>query len=70
MHTLIQDTAPWRLVVVKAPSFVLSLVIAELFFKFQSFTLECLAFLITWGVLSRLAGWIRAELGRSNTDNP
>jgi len=30
------------------PSFVISLLIAETFFKFHSFTLELLAFLATW----------------------
>lgn len=32
----------------------LSLVIAELFYKFHSFTLETLAFLATWYVLSAI----------------
>ena len=30
------------------PSFVISLLVAETFFKFHSFTLELLAFLGTW----------------------
>jgi len=30
------------------PSFVISILIAETFFKFHSFTLELLAFLVTW----------------------
>jgi len=30
------------------PSFVFSLLVAEFFFKFHSFTLELLAFLFTW----------------------
>jgi hypothetical protein len=34
--------------------FVASVVIAELFYKFHSFSLECLAFLATWYVLSAL----------------
>jgi hypothetical protein len=33
------------------PSGAVALVIAELFYKFHSFTLECLAFLGTWYVL-------------------
>jgi hypothetical protein len=31
--------------------FLISFVIAELFYKFHSFTLECVAFLVTWFVL-------------------
>jgi hypothetical protein len=33
---------------IELPSFVISLVIAELFYKFHSFSLECLAFSATW----------------------
>jgi len=32
--------------------FVVAFVIAELFYKFRSFALECIAFLITWAILS------------------
>ena len=33
------------------PPLVVAFVVAELFYKFHSFTLECGAFLITWRVL-------------------
>jgi len=33
------------------PVFLVAFVIAELFYKFHSFTLECAAFLATWFVL-------------------
>jgi hypothetical protein len=33
------------------PAIGISLVIAEVFYKFHSFTLECIAFLATWFVL-------------------
>jgi hypothetical protein len=36
----------------QAPSFGVALVIAEFFYKFHSFTLECIAFLATWYVLN------------------
>jgi len=32
--------------------FVLAFVIAEMFYKFHSFSLECIAFLLTWAALS------------------
>jgi hypothetical protein len=38
----------------EAPAFVLSLVLAEVLYKFHSFTLECLCFLLTWLALSCL----------------
>ena len=35
----------------QGPALAGSIVLAELFYKFHSFTLECLAFLATWFVL-------------------
>jgi hypothetical protein len=43
---------------VEAPAFAASLGIAELLFKFHSFSLECLAFLATWFVLGGAATWV------------
>jgi len=42
----------------EAPAFLASFVIAEVFYKFHSFTLECAAFLATWYVLS----WVQSLL--------
>ena len=39
----------------EAPALVAALVVAETFYKFGSFTLECVAFLGTWFVLSYVA---------------
>ena len=39
----------------QAPVLTLSLVVAELFYKFHSFTLECIAFLATWYVLDAIS---------------
>jgi hypothetical protein len=41
----------------EAATLILSLGLAEAFYKFHSFSLECLAFLATWAVLSALADW-------------
>lgn len=51
MFTLIKSVSTRDLVLRLTPSFVLSLILAELFFKFGSFSLECIAFLVTWGVI-------------------
>ena len=48
MYTLIQSTPLRRLILEQGFAFGFSLLIAELFYKFHSFTLECLAFLATW----------------------
>jgi len=56
---------PWRLIMFRLltsisagelfkrqlPVFLVAFLIAELFYKFHSFTLECAAFLVTWFVL-------------------
>ena len=48
MYTLIRSLPLRQLLLEQAPAIGLSLVIAELFYKFGSFTLECIAFLATW----------------------
>ena len=67
MFTLIHSS-PMRQVVARAlPSFVISFFIAEFFYKFHSFALECLAFLGTWYVLEsvfQLAGTLFNRPGR------
>ena len=51
MYTLVRSM-PWgRLLREQVPAVALSFIIAELFYKFHSFTLETLAFLATWGVI-------------------
>lgn len=48
---------------VRLPGLPLAFLLAELFYKFHSFTLECAAFLLTWLVLDVLiaaaARWLR-----------
>lgn len=51
MYTLIQQVPLRQLVIEQFPAFAISLLIAEFFYKFHSFTLECLAFLGTWFVI-------------------
>jgi hypothetical protein len=42
------------LILAEAPTFVMAFMVAELLYKWHSFTLECMGFLATWTVL----GWI------------
>jgi len=51
MFTLTRSIPVRQLLLEQVPAFTISFVIAELFYKFHSFTLECMAFLITWYVL-------------------
>lgn len=50
MYTLIRSRPLRRLLLEQAPALGTSLIVAELFYKFHSFTLECIAFLATWYV--------------------
>ncbi len=55
MYALLHTT-PFRLLLLaQAPTLLFSLLIAELFYKFHSFTLECVAFLATWYCLDAIA---------------
>jgi hypothetical protein len=54
MFTLIHTLTVKQLLAEQLPALTLAFVIAELFYKFHSFTLECLAFLATWFLLDAL----------------
>lgn len=51
MFTLIRLSPLRQLLLRQTPALGASLLIAELFYKFHSFTLECVAFLGTWYAL-------------------
>ena len=51
MYTLLRSVPLRSLLIAQAPALGGSLLIAERFYRFHSFTLECLAFLATWFVL-------------------
>jgi len=51
MFTLLKSCTKKDLAFVQAPSFLVALLVAELFYKFHSFLLETGAFLVTWLVL-------------------
>ena len=50
MYTLLRSVPMRTLLATQAPALGIAFVIAELFYKFHSFALECLAFLATWFV--------------------
>jgi hypothetical protein len=66
MYTLITSFPLRQLVVEQFPAFVISLFVAELFYKFHSFTLECLAFLATWYLIDFAIGQALSTLKRRN----
>jgi hypothetical protein len=59
MYTLLRTLSVRRLLVEQFPSIAIAWLIAELFYKFKSFSLECAAFLFTWFVLDALIQGLR-----------
>ena len=60
MFELLRSSTLRQLLARQAPALAISLIVAELFYKFGSFTLECIGFLVTWFVLDALF----AQIGR------
>lgn len=65
MYRAIQQIGIKDFLVAEAPTLVVSLVAAEIFYKFGSFLLETAAFLATWYILSVLQSTLR--VGRFET---
>ena len=64
MYTLTQRLPARELLLYQAPTLGLSLILAELFYKFHSFSLECVAFLATWYVLDLVRKFVVDGLRR------
>ncbi len=52
MYNLVKSQSLLRTLALEAPGATCAIVVAEIFYKFHSFTLECLAFLVTWYAFS------------------
>ena len=64
MYTLVKAIPLRDLVFEQAPALVVSWVIAEMLYKFHSFTLETAAFLATWFVVDGAISTVRRFLRR------
>ena len=53
---------PKRILTEQFPVIVFSFIIAEFFFKFKSFTLECLAFLAVWFVTDLVVQYAKQRI--------
>ncbi len=68
MYSLISQHSARKLLLEQLPILGVSLLLAEVLYKFHSFTLECLAFLATWYVLDVFVLMLRrAWKGKYNT---
>lgn len=64
LYTFLHNSNVRRLAVEQLPVFLISLTLAEFFFKFHSFTLECFAFLATWYVMDLAFAMVRRRLSQ------
>ena len=64
MHAVIRHVGFREAALAEAPALIASLALAEAFYRFHSFTLECLAFLATWFALSYLGSRARSPAPR------
>ena len=73
MHRFIKSMTTREILAEQVPAMTLSMLIAEMFYKFHSFTLECLAFLGTWYLLDlliRLVFKLISHFARTNKTRP
>lgn len=63
MFQLITRISTSELFKVQLPVLLAAMVMAELFYKLGSFTLECLAFLVTWFVFDAVTSTVRKRIG-------
>ena len=59
MYMLLRTLTARQLLIEQLPALAIAWLIAELFYKFHSFSLECAAFLATWFVLDALIQGVR-----------
>lgn len=64
MFTLFRIQSLKQIGTEQLPTLLIAGVIAELFYKFGSFSLECIAFLATWFALDAAIQWLKWLLGR------
>jgi len=67
MYTLIRLIPLRQLLLEQLPALAVSFVIAETFYKFHSFAVECVAFLLTWyavdGIFQFVRRWLPSNKG-------
>lgn len=64
MYSLLRHVGFRQSLTTEAPALLTSLLVAELFYKFHSFVLECAAFLLTWLCVSFVFASVGATFRR------
>lgn len=68
MYSLTRSMSLRSLLVEQLPVLLLSMIIAEVFYKFHSFTLETIAFLATWFVIDFVVQSVRRALAKRTAE--
>ena len=69
MFELMRSSTLRQLLARQAPGLLISLVVAEMFYKFGSFTLECIGFLATWFVIDAIFAQIARAFSKPAEDS-
>ena len=62
MYTYFRSQGFRSFMVSEAPYFLISFLIANTFYKFHSFGLELIGFMVTWYALSAVGNWAVARI--------
>jgi len=65
MYTLLKASGIKSALAAELPGFIIALVLAQLFYKFGSFGLELVAFLVTWWIATFLKTLLVASFRRT-----
>lgn len=69
MYTFLKSIPRGQLLSTQLPSFFAAFLIAEFFYKFKSFALECIGFLVTWYVLDAVLTKALGAMARTETSD-
>ncbi|EEE35706.1 conserved hypothetical protein [Rhodobacteraceae bacterium KLH11] len=67
MHRAIKSQGTKAFLRQEAPWLIIAFVIADLFYKWGSFALECVGFLLTWYGLSLMSSLVLRMVGGQNS---
>lgn len=66
MYNLIKSLTFQEALQIFVPSLGISIIIAELYYKLGSFTLECIAFLFTWYIIVNIINKLKSLITSKN----
>lgn len=70
MFTLVRTLPLKALLAEQLPTLLAAWLVAELFYKFKSFSLECAAFLVTWFVFDALVQAVKSVVSGPHPGDP